>query len=49
MVSSIADMLYLIQRKVYKEDSGALFWDKVDNRLAKIRSLAKGDAALVTR
>jgi hypothetical protein len=42
-------MLYLIQRKVYKEDSGVLFWDKVDNRLAKIRSLAKGDAALVTQ
>jgi len=38
-----------ILRKVYNEDSGILFWDKVDNRLVKIRSLAKGDAALITR
>ena len=38
----------LYQRKVYKEDSGMLFWDKVDTRLVKIHSLAKGDASLIT-
>lgn len=38
-----------ILRKVYGEDSGMLFWDKVDTRLAKIRSLANGDATLIAR
>jgi hypothetical protein len=34
---------------VFLQDSGPKFWDKLDGRLAAIRSEAKGDAKKITR
>ncbi|PPQ80667.1 hypothetical protein CVT25_001629 [Psilocybe cyanescens] len=38
-----------ILRTVHVEDSSADFWDRVDQRLEMIRSLSKGDPALIAR
>ncbi|KAJ7900723.1 hypothetical protein B0H14DRAFT_3423333 [Mycena olivaceomarginata] len=38
-----------LRRKVFLKHPGTNFWDKLDDRLAKIRSAAKGDAKKIIR
>jgi hypothetical protein len=38
-----------LQRKVYLKHPGNNFWDKLDDRLAKIRSAANGDPKKIIR
>ncbi|KAJ7700873.1 hypothetical protein B0H17DRAFT_925271, partial [Mycena rosella] len=38
-----------LMRSVYLKHPGTNFWDKVDDRLAKIRKQAKGDASKIVK
>ncbi|KAJ7782556.1 hypothetical protein DFH07DRAFT_949347 [Mycena maculata] len=49
LCARVALMASQFNRKVFLQDSGPKFWDKLDSSLASIRSQAKGDAKKITR